>query len=406
MAMKQTQTKLFDFSDVGLDFCAGSKNLFPDRFKKMLALGYNEQTVSNVAVSGNQVTFTYGGAHGYAADRVLKVGSGALAAINGGEFWIDSVTTNTVTMTIDGAPNSITGGFTTRISSLGWGLVYEQNNIHVYKLKALNESDLYLRLCFQNNASYRNRIAPCVGTSFDASTGYINDANSLNDTKQVMTPNLYAWDFSYNTGSTYDSYTYSQGYGAFGKGVVIGSLYHLAILHTSDTGSTMKIQAVLPSANIGLDAIKLPALVCEKYGNPSSTNSQPFPYLGKAVIGNTDCVFKVTTTNETTNNLDSYPQAYSSFLPNTIDGFNTTTTELIPLYVQENGQFIGYLYGIQRVKYAGSNAPAITKENLPLKTVEIDLSNQVYVHCLNVGGNNISYATYYAVPIEEIKIGT
>jgi hypothetical protein len=55
----------------------------------MLALGYNEQTVSSAAVSGDQVTLTYGGAHGYKADRVLKVNGGTLSSINGGEFWID-----------------------------------------------------------------------------------------------------------------------------------------------------------------------------------------------------------------------------------------------------------------------------------------------------------------------------
>ncbi|EXE09995.1 hypothetical protein J559_3303, partial [Acinetobacter sp. 983759] len=43
MVMKQTQTKMFDFADIGLDFSAGSKSLFPDRFKKMLAQGYNTQ---------------------------------------------------------------------------------------------------------------------------------------------------------------------------------------------------------------------------------------------------------------------------------------------------------------------------------------------------------------------------
>ena len=123
--MKQTQTKLFDFSDVGLDFCAGSKNLFPDRFKKMLSLGYNKQTTSSVADTGNQVVLTYGVSHGYVADRVLKITSGTLATINDGEFWIDSVTTNTVTLTIDNAPASISGGFTTRIASLGWSLEYE-----------------------------------------------------------------------------------------------------------------------------------------------------------------------------------------------------------------------------------------------------------------------------------------
>src|SRR5690606_6216598 len=148
MAMKQTQTKLFDFSDVGLDFCAGSKNLFPDRFKKMLSVGYNVQTVFSVAVVGNQVRFTYGGTHGYAADRVLKVDSGALASINGGEFWIDSVTTNTVTFTLDNIPSSIANGFSTRIASLGWALEYESGQVQLYKMKYLDERDLYVRLVF------------------------------------------------------------------------------------------------------------------------------------------------------------------------------------------------------------------------------------------------------------------
>ena len=404
--MKQTQTKIFDFSDVGLDFCAGSKNLFPDRFKKMLALGYNTQTVSSVAVSGNQVVLTYGVSHGYAADRVLKVSSGGLVAINDGEFVIDSVTANTITMTIDGAPTSIVGNFTTHIAPLGYELVYELANIHIYKFKALNESDLYLRLCFQNNENYRNRVAPCVGTAFDLNTGFITDQFSLSDTRKAMSPNLYAWDFSYNTGSTYNSHTYAQGYAAFGKGLVVGSKYHLVCMHTTDSGSTMKIQALLPVASIGLNAVNLPMLLCEKAGDQSGTNSYSMNYTGKAVVGNIDCVFKLTTTNQTTDILDAYPQAFSSFLPLSVDGFNTTTTELIPLYIQANGQFIGYAQGVFRAKYSSSNAPAITKENLPIKTIEIDFSNNVYVHCINSSGNNIGYATYYAVPIEEIKIGT
>ena len=130
--MKQTQTKVFEFSDTGLDFCSGSKNLFPDRFKKMLALGFNEQTVSSVTVLGSEVTLTYAAAHGYVADRVLKVDSGDLAAINGGEFWIDSITTNTVTFTLDEIIPPVSGRFTTRSASLGWDLVYENGSVHIY----------------------------------------------------------------------------------------------------------------------------------------------------------------------------------------------------------------------------------------------------------------------------------
>ena len=68
--IKQTQTKMFDFSDVGLDFCAGSKNKFPEVFKKMLATGYNPQTASSVSISGDQITLTYGVRVDY--DRKLK----------------------------------------------------------------------------------------------------------------------------------------------------------------------------------------------------------------------------------------------------------------------------------------------------------------------------------------------
>ena len=65
--IKQTQTKMFDFSDVGLDFCSGSKLLFPAVFKKFLATGYNQKSGATVSITGNQVTLNFGVSHGYAA---------------------------------------------------------------------------------------------------------------------------------------------------------------------------------------------------------------------------------------------------------------------------------------------------------------------------------------------------
>ena len=133
--MKQTQTKYFECSDAGLDMCFGGITKNQENFKKLLNLGYNENAVNSVSVVGDHVTFTYDGAHNYKANRVLKVMSGELASINNGEFWIDAVTTNTVTMTIDGAPILIAGGFTTKIASLGWDLVYEVGNIQIYSMQ-------------------------------------------------------------------------------------------------------------------------------------------------------------------------------------------------------------------------------------------------------------------------------
>lgn len=166
-----------ELSDVGLDFCAGSKNLFPDRFKKMLAQGYNTQTVSSVVVTGNQVVLTYGVNHGYVADRVLKINSPRIL----GEYVIDSVTSNTVTLTIDNAPNNIIGGFTTYVAPLGMQIVYEQANIHIYKIKALDESEYFMRVVFQTALSQRNRIGISIGKTADLSTGKITDTNASQD---------------------------------------------------------------------------------------------------------------------------------------------------------------------------------------------------------------------------------
>ena len=154
----------------------------------MLSLGYNEQTVSSVTVAGNQVTFTYGGTHGYVADRVLKVNAPELLSINGGEFVIDSVTENTVTMTIDGAPESIAGNFTTKVASLGWSLEYENSNVHIYKFKHIDETDLFIRLVFQNNLAYRNTVSVCIGKTANLALGTITDPNSIENNRENLTP--------------------------------------------------------------------------------------------------------------------------------------------------------------------------------------------------------------------------
>lgn len=405
--MKQTQTKLFDFSDVGLDFSAGSKNLFPDRFKKMLSQGYNTQTVSSVAVVGNQVTLTYGVSHGYVADRVLKVDSGTLAAISGGEFWIDSVTTNTVKFTLDGAPTSIAGGFTTKVASLGWSLVYEQSNIQVYKFKQLDESDVYLRVCFQNQGARRNCLSPCIGKSFDQATGFITDTNSLAINKEIMVPdNGFKWEFQVHASATYNNYTYAQGYSTYGKGQVVGSIYHLAFLsNTGPSAGYGSINAILPIFTHDYASLTYPIMIGATYGSITSGNNGTTLTDAQAFIASTPVVFQVTTTTTgAASYIDAYPQAINSFLPTALEGFNTTTAESIPLYIRNNGQFLGMVAGgAYRLKYAATNAPSITPTASPSSTSDIDLNSNILVHSLS-GGSSAQYAVFYAFPIEEIKI--
>ena len=401
MAMKQTQTKLFDFSDVGLDFCAGSKNLFPDRFKKMLSLGYNEQTVSSVTVAGNQVTFTYGGTHGYVADRVLKVSAPDLLSINGGEFVIDSVTANTVTMTIDGAPTSIAGNFTTKVASLGWSLEYENANIHVYKFKALDESDLYLRLCFQNQSNRRNCITPCIGKSFNPSTGFITDQLSLIETREVMTPHDgFKWEFGLWANSVYDNYNYSQGVAQFARGLIIGSMYHFISMHTTGGGALQgRTIGFLPASCLDYQTLKYPVMIGESYAAITDNGSSYLGSNGRAFIGNVRVIFDVSPLND--NTLFTLPQALSSFLNQ--DTFNTTTAAPISIFEQGTRQFLGMVSGgLYVCKYANTNYPA-TNSASPTIMYETDLNHICPVHYINASTNNSSYV-FLTAPIEEIKI--
>ena len=407
MAIKQTQTKLFDFSDAGLDFCAGSKNLFPDRFKKMLAMGYNEQTVSSVTVAGNQVTFTYGGTHGYVADRVLKVNAPELLSINGGEFVIDSVTANTVTMTIDEAPLSILGGFTTRIASLGWSLEHESTNIHIYKFKDIDESDLYLRLVFQPTGSnQRNAILPCIGKTADLVSGVITDNTSYNNGRSATSPQaaVAKWEFTSAISSAYNNYTYSQGYSIFGKGMLIGSQYHMLTLSNSDANTRKGvINGFVPAVSF-FPSTNYPLLLLYNTGDATvSTANINLSPLRVGALGNISCSFMVSNTAAASTQIA--PQAYSSFLSEQVDPFNTTTTEPLSLYELSTKQFLGYSCGgIYTAKYSSANQPGATQLLSPSETVDVDLVSKVYVH--TCGGSGVAGAdVFYAIPLEEIKYG-
>lgn len=404
MAMKQTQTKMFDFSDVGLDFCAGSKNLFPDRFKKMLALGYNTQTVSSVSVLGNQVVLTYGVNHGYVADRILK-----LNAVNlNGEYVIDSVTTNTVTLTIDNAPSTVLGGFTTFVAPLGWQLVHEVSNIHIYKFKHIDGTDMFARLCFQNAtvAGNRNCIAIGIGRTVDLTRGIITDPNCMADlatcpTVVDATSNL-RWDFTNSTARTFDNYTYNQGYATFGKAMLIGSVYHLALMYTQANNTTYQhfstVSAIMPFSS-SYDVINYPILIAQNNGASSSVTTGSLS-AAQAYLAS----IRVTLNNSVAQLFDR-ETASTSFLPPSIDSFNTTTCEPIPIYTFIEKQFIGYIVGLYQVLYNVVNSPTPKSETYPSLDMDIDFNNFVGVHFMRANNNNINNGSaWIALPIEEIKI--
>lgn len=406
MAMKQTQVKTLSFGDVGLDFCVGSRNLFPDRFKKMLSLGYNVQTVSSVIVSGNQVTFTYGGAHGYVADRVLKVSAPELLSINGGEFVIDSVTENTVTVTIDGTPTSIAGNFTTKVASLGYDLVYEQANIHIYKFKALDETDLYLRLVFTTAANARNVVMPCIGKSVDLINGVITDPDAYQPNKDITQPaiNALQWEFYYGTTASTNNYTYSEGFLSFGTAIVVGSQYHLAFLYNDayHQYAGQWVCGFIPTSTLDYEKLKQPVL----FGSLSAVSLTSSSYINAIsrlawFLGNIQTTLQARVSS---NQGVGLPIANEAFLSQSIDTFNTTVVMPITIFEKETSQFLGFTCGMYLGCYGGSNSPSLNHREQPIKTIDIDLNNQVIIG--NVGNLNTGHTNslFLVFPVEEVKI--
>lgn len=406
MAMKQTQTKYFEFSDFGLDFSVASKNLFPDRFKKMLSLGYNEQTVSSVTVSGNQVTLTYGGLHNYVAGRVLKVNAPELLSINGGEFVIDSVTTNTVTMTIDDAPTLIGGSFTTHVASLGYDLVYEQPFIHVYKFKALDESELFLRLCFQSALAQKNTIQPCVGRTVDLLTGDIIDPFVLEANKSVQIPgDGFRWDFTSSPNSTQNNYTFVQGVGSFGKAYVIGSPYHLLILSSTGGSYRFLVTGMLPVYKANLTGlVDLPSVVMlgHTFGLVSSVYSDIPGKAQQAYLGALRVNF--TGSHPYEGLFKSYDiLGTQPYYPENVENFNTQPAEPVMMFEHENKMMIGAVYGVYHIKLGTIADIDFTLQSQPVETFDIDLQNKCLLHSTSTRANS-SFSSKLCIPIEEIKI--
>lgn len=407
MAMKQTQTKLFDFSDAGLDFCMGSKNLFPDRFKKMLALGYNEQTVSSVAVAGNQVTLSYGVSHGYVADRVLKVNAPELLSINGGEFVIDSVTENTVTMTIDGAPALISGNFATKVAPLGYELVYEQPYVHIYKFKALDESDLFLRLCFQSALNLKNAIQPCVGKLADLQNGTILDSNTITENASIEVPGSgFRWDFTTNPVATYNNYTYTQGLSTFGAARLIGSPYHLLILGSMGGSYRFFINGLLPTHTLSLTGlIDAPSVVIFGHTmfaiNTNSGSYLPGSY-SLAYIGSLRVNFSGSRNyggNFKTYDLDGTQPYYSA----AVEDFNTQPAEPLMVFEHSSRMLIGAAYGMYHIKLGSVSDIGFTLQSQPVETFDIDLQSKCLLHSTSIGENS-GLSSKLCIPIEEIKL--
>lgn len=400
--MKQTQAKLFAFSDFGIDICTGSRALFPDRFKRMFVQGYNEQAVVSVSVSGNQVTLTYGGPHNYNAGRILKISSGPLAAINNGEFHIDSVTTNTVTMTIDDAPLSIAGGFATRVAPLGWKLVYEvANHIHLYKLKHKDNSDLYLRLVFQTLTNARHGIAVCVGKTANEATGVITDpfAYTANAARADANSDL-VWDFRSNTNDSHANWTYSQGASTYGDGYVIGSLYHVGFTFNMAVSSYRgNFCGVFPVSVLSYDQLDYPLVIGGYFGSPHTTSVSSPMYLSnqRGFVGQVEVIDGSNSTN-----FLWFAAAAENSLSSFLEGTDTLVAQPLPLYEKSTRQYLGVAKGIYKLNLKASvNLVGTGTADMPRILEEADYSNKI-LHAYVAYSTSSGSQAHVIMPMEPV----
>ncbi|WP_347473850.1 hypothetical protein [Acinetobacter thermotolerans] len=422
MAMKQTQTKYYDCSDVGLDMCFGATAKNPSNFKKILHEGYNRNSVVSVGVSGNQVTLNYGGAHGYKADRVLKIEDGVLSSINGGEFHIDSVTTDTVVLTIDDAPVSIEGGFSTIIAPLGWDLVYESGSVHIYEMLHIDDTPRFVRMFFEPNINYRASVTVCIGKSYDADEGFIDDPNALQLTKNIMATaaNIPRWD-TYTGSSSYANYTYQQGFnGPFGHGAFTGSKYHLCFQcgdgYKNNGNISHSVYGIFPTACLDYEILDYPVLVAvltNTAGNgigPSGGNfcanaTSPNDGIGYASIGNLRVRFdfvKAVENSILTTNSNHTRHPVSSLLPTNIDEFNTTTLRPLDIYEYNTSQVLGAVYGLHQVMVNSGNFVPYNATTSP--SIQYTPDGVRLFTCASMSYNTtVSNGRAVAVPIEPIK---
>lgn len=412
--MKQTQTKLFDFSDIGLDFCSGSKALYPAVFKKILTNGYNPKTALSFSITGSQVTLTFGVNHGYPADRVL------LISASGGfnkEVYIDEVTSSTVTCTVlDGDTTGLSGTINTKIASLGWTLVYENGQVQLYKMKYLDGRDLYVRLVFQNTGAVRNTMNICVGKTADESTGVITDSYAFQDNRSNTAVQAgFEWMFDNSPVATYDSYSYAQGLTIYGKGCIIGSKYHIIFLSNNYNPTySGKILGILPSVTLPYIELDYPLVLGQystsamnvnnssdwhQFGNvTANSNASSNAYIGKIPIAidfaSNAGLFSTVPSGRVT----------SSYLPSSLDNFNTSSAQPLALLEKTTKQFLGFTNGgIYRVDNVSGSAPSNTKSESPSDTTDTDFKNKIKMHFVTNTGATNAYV-YFAAPIEEIKI--
>ena len=323
-----------------------------------------------------------------------------------------------MTLTIDDAPLSVASGFTTKVAPLGWDLVYEVGNIHIYKMLHLDDTNRYVRMCFETVTTNRASVAVCIGKTYDPSTGFINDPNALQGTKNISSPsvaNLPRWDV-YRGSNSYANYTYAQGLSIFGMGAAVGSKYHFGFQFGD--GYTTDLQhhifGIFPTHCPYYEQLDYPVLLAIAPANAGNSTGSIYGnfcitgYGGHASIGDIRVRFDLTqevsinTILAATASQGTLKPA-APFLPSNLDTFNTTTLRPLDVFENTTSQYLGGVYGIYWALCKESQLPTYTASNSPTITYDTDFEFPVLMCASSANSSSAANVRVMALPIEEIK---
>jgi hypothetical protein len=112
----------------------------------VLVNGFNSRTPTDITLSGNTVTITFGVAHGYQIYQIIEVGGADQPEYNG-QHRVTSITTNTVSFLIAGTPTSpATGTFTCKVAPLGFQIAFTGTNKRAYRSPNVQGNRPFLRV--------------------------------------------------------------------------------------------------------------------------------------------------------------------------------------------------------------------------------------------------------------------
>lgn len=392
----QTQTKIYKFSDKGIEVNGWAKGYYPEVFKKIFVTGYNENLITDIETLNGKVTLILPTNHGYLLERVIRFSSPSHTK----DYVITEVTATSISFYDETFPNQITNPISIKIAPLDYELVYEVGQVHIYKFKDLDNTDLFLRLYFlstKNNSSFRGLVYPCVGKTYDPATGYITDGDSLVETRDLNTPaTRFSWELGQQTNMYYDNQPLNS---TLGQITIIGSLYHLLI--SSSIGgnkSSFTLSSILPIVNCVVGKT-LPMMTGSRNDHtifgPSNTFDTCYQYINNYKVSNFSCSTNIP-------NYFGMPSYLVDPFHNALGISDRMSLNGITLYLTGTSVFFANAIGAHYLTAkTNDNRFVNNASSYPLPIMDSD--NFIKSYLCPLSDNSVFCG--YVAPMEEIHLG-